>query len=307
MNTKTISAVAEGRETAFLKAGTIVPKDATIAQALKAAKLDWDIELRPVFTTIAGKTAEIPNRKAVVRTDTEAVFGVVGSNYVPVSNLDALGIGDDLRTEAGAQFVAAGEIAGGRGVWVNWVMPEGFKVAGSDEFRLEGLLTTSHDGLKAVNMHITPIRLACTNMHNLQIRKAKQRFSVAHTSKAHTRLAEAQIAVGLVSEYVEEFKAQTEALLKHKMGDQALTTFLENLLPARPSRDKEIAAIRDLYVNGEANEFGRGTAYAALAATREYFDHVRPIRNAESGFIGAVTGQYARTTNRAFAMLAARK
>lgn len=307
MSTKTISAVAEGRETVFLKAGTVVPKNATIAQALKAANLDWNVELRDVFTTVAGKVTNIENRKAVVRSDTEAVFGVVGSNYVPVNNLDALGIGDDLRTEAGAQFVAAGEIAGGRGVWVNWVMPEGFKVAGEDAFGLEGLLTTSHDGLKAVTMHITPIRLACTNMHNLQVKNAKQRFSVSHTSTAHTRLAEAQVAVGLVNEYVAAFQTQTEGLLKHKMGDQALTTYLEKLLPERPSREKEIAAIRDLYVNGEANEFGRGTAYAALAATREYFDHVRTVKTPEAGFIGATTGMYARLTNTALELLSNRK
>jgi hypothetical protein len=52
---------------------------ATAAEAIDAAGLNFDVELVPLFTT-AGLS--LPQRKAVIRGDSQQVLGVVGSgNY----------------------------------------------------------------------------------------------------------------------------------------------------------------------------------------------------------------------------------
>jgi phage/plasmid-like protein (TIGR03299 family) len=300
---KAVTAVREDRKTVYLQHGKVVPKNATVAQALKAGGLDWTVELEDV--SVRGKV--LTHRRAAVRQDNGTVFDVVGTGYKPISNAEAFGIGDDLRAIGGAQFIACGETAGGRTAWMAFEVPDAsFKVGGTDEYHLEGLIETSHDGKRAVRVHVTPIRLQCTNQMNLMVRKAVQRWSIHHTSKAPERLAEAHVSVGLIGEYVKAFQETTEALLKQTVSDKQLETFLTRLIPARPRKAQEIEAITDLARTADTNEFGRGTAYAALNAVREYYDHVRPTRTTESAFIGAVNGVNARMTNRALQLLEAR-
>lgn len=297
------AAVATDRVTPFLKHGVRVAEGATVAEALKQAGLDWDVEKVPAYDLVDGKPVQVEGRFNVRRTDTKKVFDVVGSAYQEVSNLDALGIGDDLHELGGASFVAAGEIASGRGVWVAFELPEEISFGGDDPHKLTGLLETTHDGKRATRLHVAPIRFRCTNVMNLMVANAVQRWSVNHTSKAPERLQEAAEAVGMVKEYKAAFEATGERLLKSQMGEKAVHTFLERLVPARPKKADEVAAMEDLILRAETNEFGRGTAYAALNGVREYYDHIRPQRTTESAFIGAYTGVNAKMTNRALTML----
>lgn len=302
-STKTVGAVASDRVTPYLKHGTRIDAATTVAEALSIAHLDWEVEKVPSYDLVDGVPVQVPGRYNVRRKDTHRVFDVVGRAYQEVNNLEALGFGDDLHQVGGARFVAAGDIAEGRGVWVAFELPEEISFGGHDKHTLTGLLETTHDGKRAVRLHIAPIRFQCTNVMNLMVRNAVQRFSVHHTSKAPERLQEAAQAVGLVKDYVKAFEETGERLLKSPMGEKALDQFLTRLVPERPKKADEVAAIRDLAIAADTNEFGRGTAYAALNAVREYYDHVRPQRTTESAFIGAYTGVNARMANRALEML----
>jgi|GEM_PF-2715430 len=299
----TTAVVAQDRITPYLRHGVEVSGATSIAEALRTANLDWEVEKVPTYDLVDGKPVQVEGRFNVRRTTDNRVFDVVGRAYEPVNNLDALGLGDDLVQVGGAQFVAAGETAGGRGVWVAFELPEEITFGGQDPHKLTGLLETTHDGKRAVRMHIAPVRFACTNVMNLMVRGAVQRFSVHHTSKAPERLQEAALAVGLVDDYVKAYEETGERLLKSQMGEKALDQFLARLIPARPRSADEVAAIKDLALNAPTNEFGRGTAYAALNAVREYYDHGRPTRTTESAFIGAYTGVNAKMANRALSML----
>jgi phage/plasmid-like protein (TIGR03299 family) len=300
---KQVVAVAEGRETPYLRHGTRVPKGATVAQALKVAGLDWDVELMPAAAIVDGKAVVADHRFAVVRKDTNQVFDFVGQGYAAVQNAQGLGIADDLRAAAGVDFVCAGQQAGGRVVWVQVKLPVPLVVAGEDPYDMYGLVETSHDGKRAVRFHITPLRLECLNQLNLAMAKAKQRWTIRHVATAESRLAEAHEAAGMVEAYAKEFDATMQGLLKAKMTDKQMETFLTTLLPDRPKRPEEMSAITTLAKDSPTNEFGRGTRYAALQAVREYFDHVRPQRTTESALIGAVTGVNVKTADRALNLL----
>jgi phage/plasmid-like protein (TIGR03299 family) len=296
-------AVAEGRRTAFLRHGRTVPDDCSVAEALRIGGLDYEVEVVPIQTADGG---EIPSRFAVRRTDTRRVFDVVGTGYQEVQNLAAFGVLEEFREVLGVRFGCAGTLANGRVAWVQVQLPNNFFVADADEHEMHMIVETSHDGKRAIRSCITPVRLDCRNQMNLAVRKARQRWAIRHTATAEARLAEAHLAMGYVEEYQREFKTQTQKLLAYKVSDKSLVSLLEGVMPARPSREREVAAIVALAKEGPTNDFGRGTGYAALQATREYYDHVRPTRTAESAFIGAQTGVNKRVTDRVFAALLAR-
>lgn len=78
-------------EVPWHKLGTRLNTPATAEEAIVAAGLDYEVELAAMQTSDG---TPISNRKAVVRTDTSNVLGVVGNGYVPVQNRQSFGFLD---------------------------------------------------------------------------------------------------------------------------------------------------------------------------------------------------------------------
>src|SRR5439155_3850160 len=67
--------------------GQRVERVLTSDEALRTAWLDWDVEKRPVFTErSSGEVQPISDHRAVVRTDTDAVLGIVSEGFRPIQN-----------------------------------------------------------------------------------------------------------------------------------------------------------------------------------------------------------------------------
>lgn len=74
--------------------GTLLNQPATAAEAIKAARLDWDVVKVPLHVKAGDAYREIPHRFAVMRNDKAGdpgapVLGIVGSEYVPLQNREA--------------------------------------------------------------------------------------------------------------------------------------------------------------------------------------------------------------------------
>jgi hypothetical protein len=74
---------------------------ATAEEAIVAAGLDYEVKLTAMQTE--GGTP-VSNRKAVVRTDTNDVLGIVGNGYVPVQNRQSFGFLDAVVAEGGLRY-----------------------------------------------------------------------------------------------------------------------------------------------------------------------------------------------------------
>jgi hypothetical protein len=79
-------------ETPWHGLGTKLVEPATSREAITAAGLDYNVELKPIYT---GDGTLIPQRKAVVRDDSRDVLGIVVRNsYQPVQNQQSFGFLD---------------------------------------------------------------------------------------------------------------------------------------------------------------------------------------------------------------------
>ena len=88
--------------------GTRLDEPPTAGEAIEAAGLNYQADLIDIETTDG---IPIPQRKAVIRSDSGDVLGVVGTRYVPVQNHHAFGFLDavgaaalDLSSFAGASL-----------------------------------------------------------------------------------------------------------------------------------------------------------------------------------------------------------
>ncbi|KMS65182.1 hypothetical protein BVRB_038580, partial [Beta vulgaris subsp. vulgaris] len=80
--------------------GTKLDEPATAAEAITKAGLNFNVVLKPLQTS---EGIKVPQRQAVVRTDSNAVLGVVGNSYQPVQNHQCFGFLDAI-------VVASGEL-----------------------------------------------------------------------------------------------------------------------------------------------------------------------------------------------------
>lgn len=268
--------------------GTVVQDDAvTAAEALELAGLDWEVEKLPFRpeVEINGETIvlpEVPDTYLNVRSTDHKVLGVVGERYVPLNNVDAFQLGDDILDVAEATWTTAGSLFGGSQVWMQATLPNDVHIAGMEDeaIDLNLVISNSHDGSKAVEVMVTPTRVVCNNTLTLASRDAARSFKARHTTNMSGKIAEAKRALDIAYAYRDAIVEMGESMLAQKVDDAAFDRFLESLVPSKDKpQNAETRAlntqdtIRNIYVKTPNLQNIRGTAWGVMQAVIDYNDH----------------------------------
>src|SRR5262245_30448563 len=134
--------------------GTQLTEPPTAEEAIRAAQLDWEVGLKPVYCADGEHYCEIPNKKAVVRLDMWGKsgckpFGLVGDDYKVLQNRDAFRFFDPLLKTKELAFETAGALGDSERVWVMARLKSNATIAKDDEIERYLLLSTGHDGKTA--------------------------------------------------------------------------------------------------------------------------------------------------------------
>jgi len=284
------SAMYGSKVPAWHNLGTVVEGQPNSEDAIKLANLDWKvIKEQALIDNGEGGTIKVPNLFFTVRDDIpknnpNRVLGVVHKRYAPIQNVEAFAIADELIGEGGARFETAGSLRNGKLVWMLAVLPEQSLVK-DDKLNQYLLLTSSHDGSKALEAMFTPVRVVCWNTLTVAIRGAKTRVSIRHTHNAKSSIAEAKRILGLATTYFGELVDIFNIMSEKAINDRFVRAYLEALIPDKSEKSKRASNIREtilsLYNGGQSGydyESIRGTAYGLYNAVTEYIDHSRGIR-----------------------------
>lgn len=213
------------RETPWHGLGTMVQEAPTSKEAIELAGLDWIVEGKPIFDSHGN---EIKGYKANVRNTDDSVLGVVSDKYKIVNNNEAFDFTDSLIGE-GVTYETAGSLRGGKTIWLLAKMPERDIVG--DKFDPYICFTNSHDGLGAIRVCMTPIRVVCNNTLNMALRSAKRSWSTRHMGDMNSKLAEAKETLGLANMYLDELSVMADKLANQKMTDGDVEKALEMMYP----------------------------------------------------------------------------
>jgi phage/plasmid-like protein (TIGR03299 family) len=238
-----------------------------------------------------------------VRDVDQSVLGIVGSDYVPFQNRDAFNFYDNLVDSGEAKYETAGSLRGGKWVWLTAKVPQHISIGGVDDHEVYLLLSTSHDGSRAITVSVTPVRVVCSNTLNFALRGAKRRWSVRHISTASERLGEARDTIGLTFKYIEEFQTEAERMLGLTFTEKDMDRFLEELLDDRPRKEKVKSTIMSTFLEAPNLENVRGTQWAAVNAVGEYMDWLRDPRTPESQVISIWNGSAMQVKDKARKLL----
>lgn len=274
--TQTVTQTAVVRQPAWHGLGTVVQDTATSASALLKAQLSWNVAQSPILWTDAdGILRTDDSYMCNYREDTGALLGIVGRNYTVVQNADAFAFTDHLIGE-GVQYEFVGSNRGGKRAWILAKMPE--RTILHDAYAPYLLFSNGHDGRTAINVSMTPVRVACWNTMNIALARARQRWSFSHTTNVISRLAQARETLALADIYMTTLEAHVEQLVSIKLKPSQEESFIRRLFPAKESavakrhNEERIARFRSCYAEVDLDNV-RGTAYGFLAAVSDYTSH----------------------------------
>ena len=277
-------------------------KDVTVREAVEKAGLDWSVALEPVFHKVeeTGITRfkEVDGRLAVVRSDTKTAIGVVGSRYTPFQNRQVAEFLESVVDEGGI-VETAGSLHGGRKVWFLVKTPADILIGGQDRYTPYILAANGHDGGLALHISMVTVRVVCTNTLAMALNSNPREWSVKHTESINGRVTQAREALDLSFKYSEEFTAAMNAFAAHPMSDGAMVDFSERLIPmgdpnktSEEQRENVAKARLALLATYKASPtVDRGTAYGALNAATEWYDH---LRNADKPAYGTKKSKESR-------------
>ena len=284
------------------RVGTIfADKPATAEEAVVKGGLGWNVELRALGVQSADGDdfVEAPGLFGTVRTDTEAVLGMVRSRYHVIQNRECFNFADNLVDGAGASFESAWSMNGGKTIGLTMKLPSTITVGGEDNFDSYLMLRSSHDGSSALKVGISTLRMACLNQFNVNLATAKRTWSVHHTGNVKARVAQAREALELAWAYDEAFEISMERLLSTPLSDkraeQVLTTTLRQQRLSEDTTAQIAAAILgNRAYSATIADDTRQTAYGLLNSSTEYFDHLRTYRTPEAAVKVTTEGLGAR-------------
>ncbi|MES2545702.1 MAG: DUF932 domain-containing protein [Bacteroidota bacterium] len=297
------------KEKAWHNLGQVIQDYPTSSEAIHFAGLDYEVEKRKLFTPDSGDhSIEVPNYFSTVRTDNNAILGVVGKDYQIVQNRDAFSFFDAIVGGDGMLYETAGALGKGERIFITAKLPDYIRVGKDDLIEKYLFLTTSHDGSGSITAAFTPIRIVCANTLNAALRNQSNTVRIRHTSNAKQRLEQAHKVMGIT----DVLSVQMEAIFNNwttvRISDNDLKKLIQYALaPSKEVRknlqDGNENELSSCFTNMVDSAFSyamsdpaqlmdttKGTVFGAYNAITGYFQNVRSYKDDEAKVTSLLMG-----------------
>lgn len=288
--------------------GTKLDNPATAAEAIEAAGLGWQVQKEPIAT----KEGRLPIQGyyATMRSDNNAVLGIVGERYTVLQNKDAFSFFDAIVGVKEAIYHTAGSLGLGEKVWILAKLPKQIRVVKDDVIDKYLLLANSHDGTSTVQIMFTPIRVVCQNTLNAAIGTAGNIAKLRHTQSIGMKVNDVRESLGIISGYYQEFETLSQRMTKIQMNKKSLNDFYQKIGIVTKDEDDKMSTraqnildeVSYLFEHGKGNDMQgvKGTLWAAYNSVTEYADYVRVTRKEENRAKSLLYGSAAQLKQRAW-------
>ncbi len=273
--------------------GTRVEKGLHASEMIKAAGLDWEVDLRPARGAREINRKGEYSRYEVVRMprrgrdEDEVLLGVVSRRYQPLQNQEAFEFFDPLVEDGTSYFETAGALGEGERIWVMAKLPGAMEIVRGDECFKYLLLSNSHTGEGSVIVKFTSVRVVCQNTLTLAMEDGQKAYRVRHSKQMQFKLKELSDFMAITKRVYQEAEASfrrlakvqlTEEKLRHYMDAVFPKTQVQKRSPEEPQRWTEVRktfeGLPDLQLPGV-----QGTLWAAYNAITRMEDYKQPNKN----------------------------
>lgn len=281
--------------------GTYIEKAPSVKAMIKAAKLTWTVEKRPMM--IAESNIAVPDFFALTRSSDDYVLDVVGARYKPSQIEDVFGFFHDFVKEGKATMETAGSLDHGRLVWGLARLNHDFTLPGKDKVKGYILLGCPFKQGKSLLMKTTAVRVVCQNTYSMALAGGENEFRMNHRNEFdESQIKKAREVLGLAHDQISTFEEQAKVLSKIKMTDKDAIKVLapvyapevelaELLKDFNEHATPRIARVMDVYANAPGAQVGN--AWGVFNAVTYYSDHVAS-RTADKRLTNAWVGKTAK-------------
>jgi len=247
----------------------------TPEEMLKAAGLDWRVELHPVYfcnDREPGHLMCVPGYRAIVRSSDRRVLAVLSERYHPVQNAELLAFFKDFCAAGGMEMETAGSLRRGAIVWALARLKSQFTLRDEDEVKAYLLLANSHDGSLCFQARLTSIRVVCWNTLMAALGRGPigaRSFAMRHTRRFTQEVeAEAREALGLAIGQFERLQNCAQTLSQARAEPHLVLRYLLEL-----TEPKLVAYIRlALRAGQKLSTQQLEQAHENAGATRRFWD-----------------------------------
>jgi len=272
------------------KLGTPIHKGVSAEQMIRAAGLDWQVDLRPARgAKEINKKGEF-SRYEVVRVprlntkETEVLLGLVSRRYKPLQNIEAFDFFNPIVGDKKAFFETAGALGEGERIWVMAKMPDAMQIVPGDECLKYLLLSNTHSGDGSVIVKFTSVRVVCQNTLLMAMEDGQKAYRVRHSKQMQFKLEELREFLAITQEVFLNAEQCFRRLAKIQMKETRLEQYFESVFPqsavqkkngVKPQRwgflQEMFDGRPDLQIRGV-----RGTLWAAYNAITRFEDYKQP-------------------------------
>ena len=242
----------------------------------------------------------VPGFKANVRGTDGTVLGFVSDVYQPIQNHEAFDFIDNIIGDGTAKFNSAGCLFNKYGRPTRIFISAELKpitVLG-DQIANYLVFSHSHDGLNAVKVFVTPVRVVCHNTLTLATESIERKdkadksprryWSTKHTGDVKAKLNAAQETLKLYEEYMTAFPVIAETMNAIIIPDEDVLKIMDVLFPddgtAGKSRMSQNAGTMRTKIlsnyndpAGNAYKF-HGTGWGLFQSITDVIEHIEPFR-----------------------------
>ena len=256
--------------------GTVVEGVPSSDEAIRLAKLDWDVLQYPVY---AEGNIECKGYWANVRSDTNEALGIVKDRYKVLQNREAFSFVDDVVGEGQGtvKYETAGSLYNGRRVFLLTRLPDTDILGDSVENYL--FFTTTHDGSGSLMAGISNIRVVCNNTLQLAIDRASRSWKCRHTESIQSKRDDAKRSLGFAVQYVQQSKALAEDMARKIINEeQFFRTLFDKSNMKEKNAEELVLRIHDIYHHKDDLGNFRGTAWGMYNAVSDFLSNGEPLR-----------------------------
>lgn len=246
------------------------------------------------------RTVTVPDRKALLRSDTGTVLGIHSDGYTVhpyrawlLENVSTI-LGDSLA------IGSAGLLKGGAVAWVQVEVPDTITTPEGVAFRPHLTAATSHDGSLATTYSRNVQVVVCDNTLSAAQGETGQKFRVKHTRNSALRIRDAREALAMVETTADAFAESVRELCSVTVTDRQWFAFLDAMVPmpdargrSRTMAENKRDTLTRLYRRDARCAPWTGTAFGVVQTVNTFTHHegiVRGESRADRNMLRAVSG-----------------
>lgn len=270
--------------------GTVVEQAVKAQEAIKLARLDYEVEQVPLFTynSVKNEHTDLGTHVAIQRKDTKDILGITTPKYKIIQNVEAFSFFDTVVGEGQAIYHSAGALGKGERIWILAKLPSNIVIGQDDVIEKYLCLTTTHDGKNSLKAYFTPVRVVCQNTLNMSMVDAKNGISIRHSGNIKDKVEEAREILGITVDFYNQFETIVNQFENKPLSKNEVENYFDKILKIEDKKEDEISTRKEnqkkellvLFDRGKGQNLGnKHSLWKAYNAVTEYVDHKSAIKN----------------------------